>query len=117
MLFRPLVRRTGNMTDEIWFLHYHCQLHAISLVRRPLVLSLPGFWSSLVRFAHLCHNRTWKRKLLRAIAHVVAQSHLRVPVEELPAECAKFKIKVEGVFSAIPTQAWEKKQRRNTSLV
>jgi hypothetical protein len=97
------------MSGEIWFLHYHCQLHAISLVRRPLVLSLPGFWSSLVRFAHLCHNLTWKRKLLRAIAHVVAQSHLRVPVEELPADCAKFKIQVEGVFSAIPTRPREKK--------
>lgn len=49
-----------------------CLLHAICLVRRPAVLSVDGFWSTLVRLAHLFEQQSFKKKFSMAMIQVLS---------------------------------------------
>ena len=63
----------------------------VSLIQRPLVLAIDGFWSNLVRVAHLARLASWKRKFLQHLAQVVSDSFVYVPTPSLPLECDGFK--------------------------
>ena len=94
-----LQRRKGNTSDLLVHFHHHCHLHIASLIQRPLVLAVQGFWSNLVRFAHLARLFSWRRRFLQCLAQVVAESYLFVPVAELPSECAQFQKSLSQILS------------------
>ena len=48
-----------------------CQLHQLCLVRRPLVLSIPRFWTTLVRLGHLFEGYSFKKQLALAVLQVL----------------------------------------------
>lgn len=50
-----------------------CILHALCLVRRPAVLSVEGFWTTLVRLAHLFEQQSFKKKFSMAMVQVLSK--------------------------------------------
>ena len=52
-------------------LRMKCQLHQLCLVRKPAVLSVEKFWSTLVRLAHLFEQNSFKRQFALALAQVL----------------------------------------------
>lgn len=89
--FSHAIRRSQGSSTLLLHFHHHCQLHMTSLIQRPLVLAIDGFWSNLVRLAHLARLASWKRKFLQHLAQVVSDSFLYVPTPSLPLECDGFK--------------------------
>ncbi|CAK9023468.1 PARP-type domain-containing protein (Fragment) [Durusdinium trenchii] len=61
-----------------------CILHALCLVRRPAVLSVEGFWTTLVRLAHLFEQQSFKKKFSMAMVQVLSKPG--IPVTEFPTE-------------------------------
>ena len=51
-------------------LRMKCQLHQLCLVRKPAVLSIDNFWSTLVRLAHLFEQYSFKRQFALALIQV-----------------------------------------------
>lgn len=52
-------------------LRMKCQLHQLCLVRKPAVLSVEKFWSTLVRLAHLFEQNSFKRQFALALVQVL----------------------------------------------
>ena len=48
-------------------LRIKCCNHQLSLVRRPAVLSVERFWSTLVRLGHLCESSAFRKSLAQAL--------------------------------------------------
>ena len=90
--------RPTRPDSEVFFFHMHCLLHVVSLIRKPLVLGLPGFWTSLVRFSHLSRNFSWRRKFLTALAHVITQSFQCVFVPQLPQEVLDWQARMHNIL-------------------
>ena len=45
--------RLRDVATNVSMLQLHCVLHQACLIRKPLVLSLENYWSTVVRLAHL----------------------------------------------------------------
>lgn len=52
-------------------LRVKCVNHQVALVRRPVVLSVEGFWTSLVRLGHLFETVSFRRALSSALMSLV----------------------------------------------
>lgn len=61
-----------------------CEIHGLALARKSLVSSLPGFWSSVVRLAHLFEVGNFRLQFRRCLVAVIVQSYKYIPVPELP---------------------------------
>ena len=48
-----------------------CANHQLSLVRRPAVLSVERFWSTLVRLGHLYENSSFRKALARSLVKLL----------------------------------------------
>ena len=48
-----------------------CQLHQLCLVRRPLVLSVARFWTTMVRLGHLFEQYSFKKQLALALIQIL----------------------------------------------
>ena len=51
-------------------LRIKCQLHQLCLVRKPAVLSVERFWTTLVRLGHLFEQHSFKRQLALATIQI-----------------------------------------------
>ena len=54
-------------------LRLKCSAHQLSLVRRPAVLSAYGFWSTLVRLAHLFECSGFRRRFTTALLTILQE--------------------------------------------
>ena len=50
-----------------------CLLHQICLVRRPSILAIDSYWSTVVRLAHLFENWSFKRQFGISLLHILKQ--------------------------------------------
>ena len=50
-----------------------CLLHQICLVRRPSILAIDAYWSTVVRLAHLFENWSFKRQFGISLLHILRQ--------------------------------------------
>ena len=80
-------------------MHVTCNIHKLSLVRKPLVLSVPHYWSSLVRLAHLFEARSFKQRFREALASTIIESFRRVEVQQLPPQVMQWRATADAIFS------------------
>ena len=52
-------------------LRMRCQLHQLCLVRRPIVLAVDKFWTTLVRLGHLYEQHSFKKQFALALVQVL----------------------------------------------
>ena len=52
-------------------LNFKCLVHTLNLIRKPMVLPIPGFWSTLVRFAHLMESYSFRTGFTAALLRVL----------------------------------------------
>ncbi|CAE7787156.1 HERC1 [Symbiodinium sp. CCMP2456] len=90
----------GARSETRLGMHITCGIHKLSLIRRPLVLMVPCYWSTLVRLAHLFEGRAFKQKFREALACVVMDSFKKVEVHTLPSEIKQWQSAAEMVFSS-----------------
>ena len=79
--------RTGPLCP---LLGIFCLLHQLSLVRQPILLSMQGYWSSVVRLGHLFENQNFRSQFRTAMINVICDSFSFIPVSALPEGSSKW---------------------------
>ena len=82
-------------------LHLFCSIHQICLVRRPIVLGLSGYWSSLVRLGHLVRLPSFRSRFQKSMIHVIISSFSVIHVKELPEQCSHWRNRSAEIFSSM----------------
>lgn len=77
-------------------LHVKCVLHQLCLVRRPLVLSVSKYWTSLVRLAHLFEGYAWRKRFALAFVQILRENFKRTLVESRPSRIPDSKLRSFG---------------------
>ena len=80
-----------------------CGIHKISLIRKPLILSIPGFWITIVRLGHLFESYSFKSKFRSASLEVITRQFRRIEVQSLPPQAADWKRKTMSIM-----ETWRK---------
>ncbi|CAK9049078.1 PARP-type domain-containing protein (Fragment) [Durusdinium trenchii] len=70
-----------------------CLLHQICLVRRPSILAIDSYWSTVVRLAHLFENWSFKRQFGISLLHILKQPG--IAVSEFPDEMSNWKLRAD----------------------
>ena len=81
---RRLIGEQENVKHAV--LNFKCGLHSVSLTRRPIALSIPNYWTTLVRLGHLFESGSYRFDFCKAMDEVIETSFRRVPVDSLPAK-------------------------------
>lgn len=69
---RDIIQRVRESGERrVLALHFKCFLHQVNLVRKPAALTCEGFWTSLVRLAHLFEGHSFKRQFAFALLQVL----------------------------------------------
>lgn len=87
--------REGHEVGIRPFLGMQCQIHQLSLMRKPLLTGFPSFWSSVVRLAHLFEVHSFRAQFRSTLLLIVTESFSYTPVIQLPPQTAEW------------TQQWE----------
>jgi hypothetical protein len=66
-------------------LNMKCAIHLGNLIRKSLVLSINGYWTTVVRLGHLFELSRFRRSFVEAMRSVIQSSFSWVPVFALPA--------------------------------
>ena len=82
-------------------LHFFCGIHQICLVRRPVVLALPGYWSSLVRLGHLVRLQSFRTRFQKCLTHVIISSFIDMSVKELPEQSSHWRNRSAEIFNSL----------------
>ena len=67
------------------FLGIQCQIHQLALTRKPLLSGFVGFWSSIVRLAHLFEIHSFRAQFRSALLQIIAESFSFIPCAQVPS--------------------------------
>lgn len=69
---RALLQSQREKSDgRLLGLNLKCLVHTLNLVRKPMALSIPGYWSTLVRFSHLMESYSFRTGFTTALLRVL----------------------------------------------
>ena len=71
-------------------LNFRRLVHQIALIRKPVVLSIPRLWSTLVRLSHLFEVVSFRKAFARALASVITSSFTYIPISENLPQAAEW---------------------------
>ena len=93
--FEQQRQRQGHQDQCLLALQMKCSIHQLGLTRKPAVLMIPGFWSNLVRFAHLMEGFSFRRSLASALIAVIKGSFMRIESSEAPRNFAAWRLQAD----------------------
>ena len=71
-------------------IRFRCAIHQICLIRKPVVLSVPKLWSTVVRLSHLFETMSFRKSLARALTNYVSKNFVYLQVTKLPEESCQW---------------------------
>ena len=93
-----------------------CMLHQLALARTPILLGFRGFWSSVVRLAHLFENHSFRRQFRLALLRVLCDNFTYVPVSEMPQGFAQWREGRNRTFR-LTSEGGKKRWQLHTQLM
>lgn len=66
-----LASRRESGESRVLGLEVRCLVHQLNLVRKPMVLSISGFWTNLVRLAHLFEQYSFRQSFSASLLHLL----------------------------------------------
>jgi hypothetical protein len=97
-----------------------CGLHKLALTRKVTAMYFDGFWSSLVRWAHLFESSTYRQDFSFTMKMLVQDSFRFMQVQVLPVELQQWqdaKMKLLGLFNLHDNVKKTKRVRLLTRLL
>ena len=91
--------------DKNLILKFKCAIHQVCLIRKPIVLMIPRFWTTLVRLGHLFESAAWKRQFAKAMASVIIANFQYFAVAKHPAEMQKWQAQAARLCSVFRSQS------------
>ena len=58
-------------------LRVKCMVHQINLIRKPCVLAVPHYWSTLVRLGHMFEQASFRKAIAASLLRVLQESFHR----------------------------------------
>ena len=87
VVFRQIRQRIQSQSEiRHVALNTKCGIHLGNLIRKSLVLSVPGFWSTVVRLGHLFEVSRFRTRFKASMKMVLESCFEWVPVQQLPPE-------------------------------
>ena len=118
VVFRSLRRRILNQaTVQHLALNLKCAMHLGNLVRKNLALSVPGYWSTVVRLGHLFDLCRFRRLFIQTMRSVVAASFAWVPVASLPADSSTCNLNSRNALHLWTDEPGDKVSKRFRDLM
>ena len=118
VVFRSLRRRILNQaTVQHLALNLKCAMHLGNLVRKNLALSVPGYWSTVVRLGHLFDLGRFRRLFIQTMRSVVAASFAWVPVASLPADSSTCNLNSRNALHLWTDEPGDKVSKRFRDLM
>ena len=62
-----LAKRNAKGSNPTLGMYCKCQVHQLNLIRKPMVLSVAGYWTSLIRLAHLFEQSSFRHAFAAAL--------------------------------------------------
>lgn len=81
----------GHLHNMYPLVYFCCAVHQLALARKPLLLGIPQFWSSITRLTHLFEVHSFRVHLRAAIVAVICNSFSYIPVATLPDQADEWK--------------------------
>ena len=66
-----LALRRAKSGERILALQVKYQVHQLNLIRKPMVLSIPAFWTSLVRLSHLFEQYSFRQSFSASLLQLL----------------------------------------------
>ena len=88
---QPGEASSGRLQKMYPLVYFCCAIHQLALARKPLLLGIPQFWSSITRLTHLFEVHSFRVHLRGAIVAVICSSFSYIPVATLPAQAEEWK--------------------------
>ena len=76
----------GNLALKL-----RCSVHIVSLIRKPIVLLIPRFWTTLVRLSHLYESLTFRKQIATCLSAIICQSFVHIQTAKLPEDMGKWR--------------------------
>ena len=96
--FQRECERLARKRRDPEFVHHlalrvRCAVHAVCLVRKPIVLVIPRFWTTLVRLSHLFETVTFRKQLAASLTKIICESFVHIQCDNHPPEMAMWREK------------------------
>jgi hypothetical protein len=118
VVFRSLRQRIQNqVTVQHLALNFKCGVHLGNLIRKSLVLSIPGFWSTVVRLGHLFSLCRFRRLFIQTMRSVIAANFAWVPVASLPANSVACNLNARNALNLWSDEPGDKPSKRFLDLM
>ena len=65
-------------------LQLHCMVHAVCLIRKPAVLAIRRFWTTLVRLAHLFESVQFRKSVASCMSSILSANFVCIQSPNLP---------------------------------
>ena len=92
-----LKRQTNPDFQHHMALRLRCSVHTVSLIRKPIVLLIPHFWTTLVRLAHLYEGLTFRKQMASSLTSIICQSFVCIQSKEVPEDFAAWRKDAESI--------------------
>lgn len=87
VVFREIRKRVVAQTDcRHMAINLKCNVHLGNLIRKSLVLAIPGYWTTVVRLGHLFELSRFRQQFAKMMSTIIAASFNWVPVASLSIE-------------------------------
>jgi hypothetical protein len=81
VVFREIRKRVVAQTDcRHMAINFKCNIHLGNLIRKSLVLAIPGYWTTVVRLGHLFELSRFRQQFSKTMSSIIAASFNWVPV-------------------------------------
>jgi hypothetical protein len=113
------IRRRIVAQDKVRHLalNVKCQIHLCNLIRKTLVLSTPGYWSSVVRLGHLFEVARFRRLFSLAMNGVIEANFCYIPVFALPSQASMWNCQARSKLNLWSDDPGSKPSKRYLELM
>lgn len=118
VVFRAIRQRIQNQpVVKHLALNFKCSIHLANLVRKSLMLSVPGHWSTVVRLGHLFSVSRFRRLFMQTMRSILAASFTWVPVAVLPPDACSWSFKAKDSLRLWSDRAGDRPSKRFLDLM
>ena len=90
-------RRLDESFEKNLLLQIRCCTHQVALIRKPIVLLIPRFWSTLVRISHLYELMSFRRHIAATLTSIICGNFFCIQSQSKPDGMDLWKQRAEAL--------------------
>lgn len=90
-------RQLDKSFEKNLLLQIRCCTHQVALIRKPVVLLIPRFWSTLVRISHLYELMSFRKHIASTLTSIICSNFLCVQSDSKPNDMDLWKQRAQAL--------------------